>query len=137
MATFGAYKSVNTLVHFADALAEHGPYDPAERVTIQRSRDGRYTIDGFDAFDSDGKPKTGLELRYFYNNAIRGVTYVSNGQMYVEADGLRYVVYISDAGGKVLPYSISVTYKNDPNMYLVERFDLPSDHPFLQAYNSQ
>lgn len=137
MATFGAYKSVNTLVHFADALAEHGPYDPNERVVVQRSLDGRYTLDGLDAFDSEGKPKIGLELRYFYNNAIRGVTYISNGQMYVEADGKRYVVYISDAGGKILPYSISVTYKDDPNMYLIDSFDLPSDHPFLQAFTTK
>lgn len=137
MASFGVYKSVNDLAHFADALAEHGPYDPNERVTIQRSRDGRYTINGFDTFDSDGKPKTGLDLRYFYNNTIRGVKYISNGQMYVEADGVRYVVYISDANGEVLPYSISVLYKDNPNMYLVDRFDLPSDHPFLQAYKNK
>lgn len=134
MATYGAYKSVNILAHFADVVAEHGPFDPKVRVDIRLSRDGRYTIGGFDAFDEDRKPKVGLDLRKFVNNTINGVRYVSNGQLQIDSDGRRYIVYISDANGEVLPYSILMAFQNDPGVYYTQAISLPSDHPFLQAF---
>lgn len=134
MATFGKYKSVNKLPHFADVVEAHGPFDPAVKVNIHLSRDGRYTLDGLDAFDHDGKPKFGLDLRKFINNAINGVRYISNGQLNVDAEGRRYIVYISDANGLVLPYSILMSFKDDPGVYYTPVISLPSDHPFLQAF---
>lgn len=134
MATFGAYRSVNILPHYADVVKEHGPFDPKVKVNIRLSRDGRYTIDGYDAFDSDMNPKSGLDLRKFIHNAINGVRYVSNGQLQIDAEGRRYIVYISDANGQILPYSIQMVFKDDPNIYYTQSISLPSDHPFLQAY---
>ncbi len=136
MPTYGAYKSVNKLTHFAAIVAEHGPFDPKERVFIRLTRDGRYTINGVDAFGEDGKPKSGLDLRLYVNNTLNGVRYISNGQLQIDSDGRRYIVYISDANGQILPYSILMAYKNDPNVYYTEWIDLPSDHPFLQAFKN-
>lgn len=135
MRTYGAYKSVNILTHFADVVAEHGPFDPLVRVGILLSRDGRYTVGGVDAFNSDMTPKFKLDLKYFVNNTINGVTYISNGQLQIDSDGRRYIVYISDAGnGNVLPYSIHMAFQSDPGTYYTRSIDLPSDHPFLQAF---
>lgn len=135
MRTFGAYKSVNILPHFADAVAEHGPYDPKVMVNIRLSRDGRYTIEGVDAFESGMIPKFKLDLKYFVNNTINGVTYVSNGQLQIDANGFRYIIYISDAGnGNFLPYSVLMLLKDSPTLYSTQWVELPSDHPFLQAF---
>lgn len=136
MPTFGAYKSVNNLPHFADAVKEHGPYDPEVKVAIGLARDGRYTIDSVDAFDAAMKPKFGLDLTYFINNTINGVIYVSNGQIQVDVEGMRYTFYISDAGGQILPYSILSIDPTDYSSYRVTQIYLPSDHPFLQAFVS-
>lgn len=136
MPTYGKYKSVNKLPHFADVVAEHGPFDPAVKVEIRLARDGRYTVGGFDAFDSDGKPKSGLDLSKFLNNAINGVRCISNGLLNIDSEGFRYLVYISDANGLVLPYSIMMKIENDPNNYQTQIMSLPSDHPFLQAYKA-
>lgn len=134
MATYGTYKSVNVLPHFADLIAENGPFDPNVRVDIRLSRDGRYTIDGLDAFDSDSKPKVGLDLTKFINNTINGVKYISNGQLQIDSDGRRYTVYISDANGQCLPYSILILLQDDPGVYYTQVMSLPSDHPFIQTF---
>ncbi|ABY62949.1 hypothetical protein ST201phi2-1p117 [Pseudomonas phage 201phi2-1] len=136
MASYGKYRSVNILAHFADVVAEHGPFDPNERVQVILSRDGRYTIGGADAFDENGFPKYYLDLRKYLVNTIDGVRYLSNGALLVDSDNKRYAVYISDTKPDyILPYAIHVSFKAAPdNYYFTQSMDLPSDHPFLQAF---
>jgi len=136
MASYGKYRSVNKQAHFADVVAEHGPFDPNERVLIILSRDGRYTINGVDAFDENEKPKFYLDLKKYLVNTIDGVRYVSNGLLQIDAEGKRYSVHITDAKpGYPLPYAIHMSFKDAPaNYFYTQSINLPSDHPFLQAF---
>lgn len=134
MASFGKYMSVNTLPHFAALIAAHGPFDPEVKVKIALTMDGRYTIDGENAYDENGKLKFGLDLSKFINNTINGVYCTSNGLVVVDAEARSNAFYISDAGGSFLPYSVITTFKDVPGNFYVYGLELPSDHPFLQAF---
>lgn len=136
MATFGQYRSVNKLPNFASAVeANGGPFDPNVRVEIRLTRDDRYTINGYDALDENRQPRVYLDLRLFRNNAVNGVRYISNGLLQIDSDGRRYNLHISEAApDRYLPYNIQMLFKDDPNAYYTTVISLPSDHPFLQAY---
>lgn len=138
MATFGAYRSANLFPHFAQDVEDNGgPFDPEVRVQIYKSSDGRYTINGEPALNEDLTPKVYLDLRKFMNNTINGVKYVSNGVLELDSDGRRYGVYISEAApDQPLPYSVHISFKDDPNNYHIQGFDLPQDHPFLRAFKT-
>jgi hypothetical protein len=133
--SYGEYTSVNDMPMFADYIAEHGPLDPQKRVTFAKNSSGHYTPRGEEHPPGiDGATTFWFDLSIFDGaEPFEGIEMASVAQFMLDYDGLRYVCYLTPAADTTVMYSANYLVLNPYQMFNVQLFIVPGDHPLLMC----
>jgi hypothetical protein len=137
---YGQYTSVNDIPEFADYVAQHGPFDPNNRVTFIKNEKGFYMPDGGDhtSIDEEGIVHTSLgiylDIARALDSDVSGMLIFVDGVFRLNFDGMQYVCHTSDTPEGGILYSCNYNVRDPEYNIHVNQMSVPGDHPLLMCF---
>lgn len=137
---YGQYTSVNDIPEFADYVAQHGPFDPNNKVMFIKNAQGIYTPDGEDYtyIGDDGVMHTTSGMRLSMvrdlDSDISGMEIFGDGVFRLNFEGMQFVCYTSPTPEGRIFYSCNYNVRDPEYNIHVNQMEVPGDHPLLMCF---